>query len=104
MDVCSLDIDIETALTRPKCFADLDKLMNCAAGMYSITVLINDLLKQFYCSDGSDHRQCCRRRQVPTGCLRWCAGLKVTIPSLCILSSAREIISCFQEGRALLPG
>ena len=37
MDVCSLDIDIETALTRPKCFADLDKLMNCAAGMYPKT-------------------------------------------------------------------
>jgi hypothetical protein len=41
---------------------------------------------------------------VPSACLRWCAGLKVNIPSLCILSSARDIISCFQEGKALLPG
>ncbi len=30
--VCSLDIDIEAALSRPECFGELDKLMNCAAG------------------------------------------------------------------------
>ena len=62
------------------------------------------IFKKIFFSDGSDHRQCCRRRNVPSGCLRWCAGLRVNIPSLCILSSARDIISCFQEGKALLPG
>lgn len=35
LSVCELDIDIEAALTKPKCFAELDKLMNCAAGLLS---------------------------------------------------------------------
>ncbi|GFS33092.1 ig-like and fibronectin type-III domain-containing protein, partial [Nephila pilipes] len=30
-DVCSVDIDIQMALNKPKCFKDLDKLMYCAA-------------------------------------------------------------------------
>lgn len=56
------------------------------------------------CLDGSDHRQCCRRRNVPTDCVRWCAGLRVTKQTLCAVSASREIVSCFQEGKALLPG
>lgn len=83
--VCIFDVDIDQALETPECFADMDKLMTCAA-------------------DGSDHRSCCRRRAVPTDCIRWCAGLKVTKPNLCSLSSARDIVSCFDEGKALLPG
>lgn len=54
--------------------------------------------------DGSDHRQCCRRRQVSNACLRWCAGLRVTSTSFCLSSSARDITACFSEGKALLPG
>jgi len=83
--VCSFDVDIDTALGIPVCYPELDKLMTCAA-------------------DGSDHRSCCRRKGVPTDCIRWCAGLKVTKPSLCSLSSSHDILSCFQEGKALLPG
>ena len=37
-------------------------------------------------------------------CLRWCAGLRIPNPDACLLSSSREIISCFQEGKVLLPG
>lgn len=55
-------------------------------------------------ADGSDHRSCCRRRGVPTDCTRWCAGLKVTRANLCSLSAAQDIVSCFEEGKALLPG
>lgn len=83
--VCSFDVDIDQALGIAECFPDLDKLMTCAA-------------------DGSDHRTCCRRRGVPSDCIRWCAGLKVTKPNLCSLSSAHDIVACFQEGKALLPG
>lgn len=83
--VCSFDVDIDSALSNPACYPELDKLMTCAA-------------------DGSDHRSCCRRRGVPTDCIRWCAGLKVTKASLCSLSSAHDIVNCFQEGKALLPG
>lgn len=85
LPVCSFDVDIDTALGNPACYPELDKLMTCAA-------------------DGSDHRSCCRRKGVPTDCIRWCAGLKVTKASLCSLSSAHDIVSCFQEGKALLPG
>ena len=83
--VCGFDIDIDAALQIPECYAEIDKLMACAA-------------------DGSDHRQCCRRKGVPSDCIRWCAGLKVNRPSLCAVSSAADIVGCFQEGKALLPG
>lgn len=73
------------ALQTPECYQDMDKLMTCAA-------------------DGSDHRSCCRRRGVPSDCIRWCAGLKVTKANLCSLSAAQDIMSCFDEGKALLPG
>ena len=83
--VCIFDVDIDQALQTPECYQDIDKLMTCAA-------------------DGSDHRSCCRRKGVPTDCIRWCAGLKVTRASLCSLSAAQDIVSCFDEGKALLPG
>ena len=54
-------------------------------------------------TDGSDHRECCQRRDVSRECLHWCAGYKVSKPSLCLLSSARDIVSCFREGNAVLP-
>lgn len=85
LPVCSFDIDMESALSNPDCYTEIDKLMACAA-------------------DGSDHRQCCRRKGVPSDCIRWCAGLRVNRPSLCAISSATDIVSCFEEGRALLPG
>ena len=85
LPVCSFDVDIDSALGIASCYPDIDKLMTCAA-------------------DGSDHRSCCRRRGVPADCIRWCAGLKVTKASLCSLSSAHDIVNCFQEGKALLPG
>ena len=83
--MCTFDVDIDAALQIPQCYLDMDKLMMCAA-------------------DGSDHRQCCRRKGVPNDCIRWCAGLRVTRPGICSLSASQDIISCFREGKALLPG
>lgn len=54
--------------------------------------------------DGSDHRQCCRRKNIPLTCIRWCAGLRVASPWPCLISSAPDIVSCFEEGKVLLPG
>jgi len=54
--------------------------------------------------DGRDHRQCCRTKKVAPQCLRWCAGLKLTSFDACLIYSSREIVSCFQEGKVLLPG
>lgn len=61
-------------------------------------------------SDGSDHRQCCRRNQVPPGCVQWCRGtkshsnLKEQSAAYCALAASPTIVKCFQEGSALLPG
>ncbi|XP_055940874.1 Ig-like and fibronectin type-III domain-containing protein 1 [Argiope bruennichi] len=83
-DACSVDIDIQQALSDPKCFKDLDKLMYCAA-------------------DGSDHRKCCRDNGIQRSCLRWCQGRPIINTQLCILH-ASKIVSCFEEGKAVLPG
>ncbi|KAG9508936.1 Ig-like and fibronectin type-III domain-containing protein 2, partial [Fragariocoptes setiger] len=85
--LCSIDgLDYDEFMKRPICHLEIDKLMFCGA-------------------DGSDHRNCCRNKQVPLMCLRWCTGAgKLTMPGLCILMSMPEIVSCFQEGKPLLPG
>ncbi|XP_015790397.1 Ig-like and fibronectin type-III domain-containing protein 1 [Tetranychus urticae] len=85
LPACTFDVDIESAKKIPQCIFDLDKLMACAA-------------------DGSDHRQCCKRKNVPLACLRWCAGLRVPAPWPCLISSSTDIVSCFEEGKVLLPG
>ncbi|XP_054711801.1 Ig-like and fibronectin type-III domain-containing protein 1 [Uloborus diversus] len=83
-EACNIDIDIQMALNKPKCFKDLDKLMYCAA-------------------DGSDHRKCCRDKGIQRSCLRWCQGRPIINTHLCILH-ASKIVSCFEEGKAVLPG
>ncbi|XP_035227857.1 Ig-like and fibronectin type-III domain-containing protein 1, partial [Stegodyphus dumicola] len=83
-EACNIDIDIQTALNKPNCFKDLDKLMYCAA-------------------DGSDHRKCCRDNGIQRSCLRWCQGRPIINTHLCILH-ASKIVSCFEEGKAILPG
>lgn len=83
-EACNIDIDIQMALNKPKCFKDLDKLMYCAA-------------------DGSDHRKCCRDNGIQRSCLRWCQGRPIINTHLCILH-ASKIVSCFEEGKAVLPG
>ncbi|XP_064458219.1 Ig-like and fibronectin type-III domain-containing protein 1 [Ornithodoros turicata] len=85
MSACSFDIDIQFAINRPQCIQDLDKLMHCAA-------------------DGSDHRKCCRNKKVPSSCLHWCVGRSVIQAGQCALAAAKEIVSCFEEGKAMLPG
>uniref|UniRef100_A0A131YT19 Neural cell adhesion molecule l1 n=1 Tax=Rhipicephalus appendiculatus TaxID=34631 RepID=A0A131YT19_RHIAP len=85
LTACAFDIDINFAVNRPQCIRELDKLMHCAA-------------------DGSDHRQCCRTKGVPSSCLRWCVGRPVFQTTQCALAAAKEIVSCFEEGKAMLPG
>lgn len=85
MAACTYDVDIMFALKKPECIQDLDKLMFCAA-------------------DSSDHRICCKSKGVPSVCQRWCAGRPVQLPTHCALISAREIVSCFEEGKGVLPG
>ncbi|XP_023234906.1 Ig-like and fibronectin type-III domain-containing protein 2 [Centruroides sculpturatus] len=82
---CAFDIDIQYALSRPHCISEIDKLMMCA-------------------SDGRDHQQCCRQHKVPRYCMRWCKGFPVIHADLCIYRAASEIISCFEEGKNVLPG
>lgn len=82
---CTFDIDIQYALSRPYCLPDIDKLMICA-------------------SDGRDHQQCCRQHKVPRFCLKWCRGFPVTHTELCVFAAASEIVSCFEEGKSVLPG
>ena len=85
LSACAYDVDIMFALKKPECIQDLDKLMHCAA-------------------DGSDHRLCCKTKGVPWSCQKWCAGRPVQVPTHCALISAREIVSCFEEGKGILPG
>lgn len=85
LPVCAGSLDVEAAFRTPDCQPHLDKLMYCAA-------------------DGSDHRTCCRARQVPGSCMRWCSGAKPHFPPLCFLSAALDINQCFTEGRTQLPG
>lgn len=83
-EACSFDIDIESALNKPKCFKDLDKLMYCAA-------------------DDSDHRKCCRDQGIHRSCLRWCQGRPIVNVHLCIVH-ASKIVNCFEKGKSVLPG
>ena len=57
----------------------------------------------FSISDGSDHVLCCQNSGVPRDCLHWCAGYQVEKPSICLLSSLRQVLSCFKEGNKFLP-
>ena len=60
-------------------------------------------LNFFSLVDGSDHRRCCMFREVATECLHWCAGYKIQKMDYCLVSSARDIMSCFREGNRFLP-
>ncbi|XP_076359868.1 Ig-like and fibronectin type-III domain-containing protein 2 isoform X2 [Tachypleus tridentatus] len=82
---CSFDVDIQAALGKPECIKDLDKLMFCA-------------------TDGRDHRKCCKYRRVPRSCLKWCIGRPVFSAPMCVLMAANDIVSCFEEGKAVIPG
>ncbi|UXI16222.1 catalase [Sarcoptes scabiei] len=42
-------------------------------------------------------------REVATECLHWCAGYKIQKMDFCLVSSARDIMSCFREGNRFLP-
>lgn len=86
MDACSFFVDIDAVKDRSECLVDFDKLMKCAA-------------------DGSDHRSCCAKSEVPRHCLNWCRGeaLGVTKGSLCVLEHTKTIIDCFQSERDRLP-
>lgn len=42
-------------------------------------------------------------REVATECLHWCAGYKIQKMDFCLVSSARDIMSCFREGNKFLP-
>lgn len=53
--------------------------------------------------DGSDHRRCCMFREVAPDCLHWCAGYKIQKMDYCLVSSARDIMSCIKEGNHFLP-
>lgn len=86
MDACSFYVDIDAVKDRPECLVDFDKLMKCAA-------------------DGSDHRSCCAKSDVPRNCLNWCRGeaLGVTKGALCVLQHTKTIVECFQSERDRLP-
>lgn len=43
-------------------------------------------------------------RGVERSCLNWCRGYRVTDAPLCILGYAKQIVECFEEGNAILPG
>lgn len=85
MTACSFYIDVESVIDNPRCLADFDKLMKCAA-------------------DGSDHRECCVQKQVPRKCLNWCRGEPVVSNGICTLQYTKTIIGCFQENHDRLPG
>lgn len=42
-------------------------------------------------------------REVAPECLHWCAGYKIQKMDYCLVSSARDIMSCFREGNKFLP-
>ncbi|XP_067671101.1 Ig-like and fibronectin type-III domain-containing protein 2 [Haliotis asinina] len=66
-----------------------------------------DLNKLLHCfSDSRNHAGCCHRRLVPDICTDFCMNNppSLTASHLVCLNMAREIISCFEEGRVLLPG
>lgn len=88
MDACSFYIDIDAVKDRAECLPDFDKLMKCA-------------------SDGSDHRACCAKADVPRYCLNWCRGEPLAIGTTrgasCILEHTKSIVDCFQSNRDRLP-
>nr|XP_046912345.1 Ig-like and fibronectin type-III domain-containing protein 1 isoform X1 [Dermatophagoides farinae] len=72
--------------------------------VYKNQKCLEHLNKYIYCAaDGSDHRRCCMFREVATECLHWCAGYKIQKMDYCLVSSARDIMSCFREGNRFLP-
>lgn len=85
MFVCNKkDINLFDVYKNQKCLEHLNKYITCAA-------------------DGSDHRKCCMFREVSPECLHWCAGYKTQKIDYCLVSSARDIMSCFREGNRFLP-
>lgn len=85
MFVCNKrDINLFDVYKNQKCLEHLNKYVTCAA-------------------DGSDHRRCCMFREVAPECLHWCAGYKIQKMDYCLVSSARDIMSCFREGNKFLP-
>ncbi|XP_043210323.1 Ig-like and fibronectin type-III domain-containing protein 1, partial [Amphibalanus amphitrite] len=82
---CAFDVDLDAVLAMPECAREMGKLMTCAA-------------------DGSDHRRCCANKIVPTRCLDWCRGEPVAAVQECSIGYAKEIVDCFEEGKAVLPG
>ncbi|GFX66742.1 ig-like and fibronectin type-III domain-containing protein 2 [Trichonephila clavipes] len=52
-EACSVDIDIQMALNKPKCFKDLDKLMYCAAGKHC-RFLQCTVIPQTYATGGTE--------------------------------------------------
>lgn len=85
MDACSFYVDLDSVKDRPECISDFNKLMKCAA-------------------DGSDHRTCCTRSQVPRQCLDWCRGEPIDVGGAqCVLQYTKSIVDCFQSNRGLLP-
>ena len=85
MEACSFYLDIDAVIDKPECIGDFDKLMKCAA-------------------DGSDHRSCCTKMNVPRRCLEWCRGEPLQNNKVCVLSYTKQIMSCFHEGMDKLPG
>lgn len=85
MDACTLDVNIEAIVSRSRCIPEIHKLMYCAA-------------------DGSDHRRCCLGWGVPRRCIGWCQGKAIHHGAMCILVWSKQILSCFVEGKDLLPG
>ena len=78
------EINLFDVYKNQKCLEHLNKYVSCAA-------------------DGSDHRRCCMFREVPSDCLHWCAGYKTQKMDYCLVSSARDVMSCFREGNKFLP-
>lgn len=85
LDACTFDIDIDAISQRFQCIPEVHKLMLCA-------------------SDGGDHRRCCQGWGVPRRCLGWCHGQTIRHGAMCVTGFGKQIISCFQEGKDLLPG
>ncbi|XP_037079709.1 Ig-like and fibronectin type-III domain-containing protein 1 isoform X2 [Pollicipes pollicipes] len=82
---CAFDVDLDAVLGLPGCMQELGKLMTCAA-------------------DGSDHRDCCSSRSVPDRCLDWCRGRPVPDDTSCTLGYVSDVVECFEQGKAVLPG
>ncbi|CAG0895734.1 unnamed protein product [Darwinula stevensoni] len=85
LDACWMNVDFESLADNPHCIPEYYKIMKCAA-------------------DGSDHRGCCSQWGVPKRCLDWCRGEAVPNAPLCLISFLQQMLSCFHEGKDMLPG